>query len=76
MPQEWYNAQWIIEQRLGIVLKDFRRVGRALDQMLEPGLYRQFKANVAAMRNRAVFEVPPILRDILSHTVIRRAASV
>ncbi len=75
MPQEWYNAQWIIEQRLGIVLKDFRRIGRALDQMLEPGLYRQFKANVAATKNRAVFEVPAILRDIISRTVIRRAAS-
>ncbi len=75
MPQERYNAQWIVEQRLGIVVRNFRHLGRSVDQILEPSLYRQFKANVAAVRNRAVFEIPSILGEILGGRTVRQAAS-
>ena len=53
------------EEGLGIVVRSFRQVGEAVDELLRPGNFRRFKANVAARRNRAVFEIPDILATIL-----------
>ena len=65
LPQERYNAVWIKENRLGIVLRNFRGIQQAVADLLEPTAYEKYRANAAARENRAVFEIPGILEKIL-----------
>jgi UDP-N-acetylglucosamine:LPS N-acetylglucosamine transferase len=65
LPQERYNAEWIIEQQVGLVLKGFRQIDSAVAQLVEPTTLSRFRANAAALHNRAVFEIPGILSGIL-----------
>jgi hypothetical protein len=65
LPQERYNAEWVLEQRVGIVLKDFKEVAEGVRQMLEPSRLAEFRKNVAAQNNRAIFEIPEILAKLL-----------
>ena len=66
LPQERYNADWIREQGVGLVLPDFRGIAAAVDRLLDPGQYEKFRAATARLDNRAVFEIPEILERILS----------
>jgi 1,2-diacylglycerol 3-beta-galactosyltransferase len=68
LPQERYNADWILEHGVGLVVPHFRRVDQAVARMLEPGRLARFRANAAAMNNRAVFEIPDLLERILAAT--------
>ncbi len=64
MPQERYNTQWVVEHGLGQVLRSFRDIepaARALCAQLP-----EYRARVASLRNRAVFEVPQILQRIVA----------
>jgi hypothetical protein len=65
LPQERYNAEWVIERRVGIVLKSFKDVVSGVSQMLEPTRLAEFRKNVAAQDNRAIFEIPEILAGLL-----------
>ena len=65
LPQERYNTQWVKEKRVGIVLENFRQVVDGVRQMLEPGALAEFRKNVAAQNNRAMFEIPEILAKLL-----------
>jgi hypothetical protein len=71
LPQERYNAEWVVEKQVGIVLKSFRQVVSGVEQMMEPGKLARFKANVAALNNQAVFEIPEILSKLLGETAPR-----
>jgi UDP-N-acetylglucosamine:LPS N-acetylglucosamine transferase len=64
LPQERYNADWVREQGVGIVLPNFRGIAAAVDQLLEPANYARFQAATERLRNRAVFEIPDILEQI------------
>jgi glycosyl transferase family 28 len=68
LPQERYNAEWVIEKRVGIVLKSFKDVVSGVSQMLEPAGLAEFRKNVAAQDNRAIFEIPEILAGLLGET--------
>jgi 1,2-diacylglycerol 3-beta-galactosyltransferase len=68
LPQERYNADWVMERKAGLVLPNFRGIAGAVRQMLEPDQYQRFRANAAALKNRAVFEIPDILAKILPFT--------
>jgi 1,2-diacylglycerol 3-beta-galactosyltransferase len=68
MPQERYNAEWVKEKGVGIVLKSFKDVAEGAMQMLEPATLAGFRKNVAAQENRAVFEIPEILAGLLGET--------
>ena len=65
LPQERYNAQWVEEMRVGIVLKSFRDVVAGVKQMTEPSKLQEFRKNVATLENRAIFEIPEILAKLL-----------
>jgi 1,2-diacylglycerol 3-beta-galactosyltransferase len=65
LPQERYNAQWVTEKRVGIVLKSFEEVVAGVRQMLEAQNLAEFRKNVAALDNRAIFEIPEILAKLL-----------
>jgi len=66
LPQERYNAAWVSEKRVGIVLKSFREVVEGVRQMLEPASLAGFRKNVAALDNRAIFEIPEMLARLLA----------
>jgi len=65
LPQERYNAEWVKEKGVGIVLKSFKDVAAGVKRMLEPATLAEFRKNVAAQHNRAVFEIPEILAKLL-----------
>jgi 1,2-diacylglycerol 3-beta-galactosyltransferase len=66
LPQERYNADWILEKGTGVVLKSFRQINEGLRGLLEPAAFDRFRANTAAIENRAVFEIPDILERLLA----------
>jgi 1,2-diacylglycerol 3-beta-galactosyltransferase len=65
LPQERYNAQWVMENRVGLVLKSFKEVVSGVTQMLDPANLTEFRKNVAAQNNQAIFEIPEILAKLL-----------
>ena len=65
LPQERYNAEWIRENKIGEVVKNFRHIVPAVENMLRPGCLANYRANAAAIKNRAAFEIPEILETIL-----------
>ena len=65
LPQERYNAEWIREQGVGIVLPDFRGIARAVGQLLEPEAYARFRSATGKLENRAVFEIAGLLESLL-----------
>ena len=68
LPQERYNAEWVTEKRVGIVLKDFDDIVEGVQQILEPARLAEFRKNVAALNNRAIFEIPEMLAKLLGES--------
>jgi Glycosyltransferase family 28 C-terminal domain len=66
LPQERYNTEWVKEKRVGIVLESFRDVVAGTKQMLDPTNLAEFRRNVAALENHAIFEIPEILAKLLA----------
>lgn len=66
LPQERYNADWVLERGVGVVVNHFNEVGAAVEQMLEPAALARYKQNVSRIENRAVFEIPEILDRLMS----------
>jgi hypothetical protein len=73
LPQERYNAEWVAEKCVGIVLRSFREVVSGVQRMLEPASLAEFRKNVAGLENRAIFEIPEILDKLLSQTAEAQA---
>jgi hypothetical protein len=67
MPQERFNTEWVREHGLGLVLRRFAEVDEAVPRLL--AALPAYRARVAAMPNRAVFELPGILDSILRANV-------
>jgi 1,2-diacylglycerol 3-beta-galactosyltransferase len=65
LPQERYNTEWILEKKVGVVLKSFREIDAGLRELLDAANFARFRANAAAIINRAVFEIPGILESLL-----------
>jgi 1,2-diacylglycerol 3-beta-galactosyltransferase len=65
LPQELYNCDWVLERQVGMVVSNFRRIGEAIESLLAPGRLDEFRANAAAIENRAVFEIPDLLGKVL-----------
>jgi Glycosyltransferase family 28 C-terminal domain/Monogalactosyldiacylglycerol (MGDG) synthase len=65
LPQERYNAQWVTEKHVGIVLKGFRHIAEGVERLLEPATFAEVRTNAAAYKNRALFEIPQFLDVIL-----------
>ena len=63
MLQERYNADLVEEHDAGIVLDSFKAIGSGVSAIIS-GL-DEYRASVARIQNRAIFEIPAILDDIL-----------
>ncbi len=66
LPQERYNADWVTENNYGLVLPHFRKVGAAIERLLDPSEYARYRTAVEGYQNQAVFEIPGILEGILN----------
>jgi len=64
LPQERFNAEWVTQKRVGVVLKSFKDVVSGVQQMLDPAKLEEFRKNVAAQNNRAIFEIMEILQQL------------
>ena len=74
LPQERYNAEWVAEKRVGIVLRNFREVVSGVQRMLDPVTLAEFRKNVDALENRAIFEIPEILDKLLRESADAQAS--
>jgi UDP-N-acetylglucosamine:LPS N-acetylglucosamine transferase len=70
MPQERYNADWVLDNHAGVVLDSFH----AVEQGVATVILRlaEFRASIARIHNRAVFEIPGLLDCILRRESSRR----
>jgi spore coat polysaccharide biosynthesis predicted glycosyltransferase SpsG len=68
LPQERYNAEWVTEKQVGIVLHSFKDVVDGVRQITDPARLAQFRKNVAALNNRAIFEIPDMLAQLLAQS--------
>jgi hypothetical protein len=66
LPQERYNADWVLEKRVGFVVSSFRHIVEPVRTLLDPDTLTRYRANTAAIRNRAIFEIPDILERLLT----------
>jgi len=66
MPQERYNAQWVREQGLGVVHDSLRTIVGAVDELTQR--LDGYRDNVRKIDNRALFEIPRLLADILERS--------
>jgi len=65
LPQERYNAEWVLENEVGVVLRSFAEIVPAVARMIEPANLARFRANAGGLKNQAVFEIPGMLEQIL-----------
>ena len=65
LPQERYNADWVLAKQVGLVVRNFRQITQTVEALLDPANFARYRSNAAAMNNQAVFEIPGILREIL-----------
>jgi hypothetical protein len=68
LPQERYNAEWVLERHLGLVVRGPQQIPTAIRELLERGNLARFRAQAAAVHNRAVYEIPSILQRIVEGT--------
>ncbi len=59
MPQERYNAQWVEENQVGVVLDSFRSVRSGVAQVTSR--LHEFRERIGRIENRAVFEIPDLI---------------
>jgi 1,2-diacylglycerol 3-beta-galactosyltransferase len=72
LPQERYNTEWILEKKVGVVLKSFREIDAGLRELLDAANLARFRANAAAITNRAVFEIPDTLEALMHRDALLR----
>jgi len=65
LPQERYNAAWVLENEVGVVLRSFREIVPAVGRMIDPANLARFTAHAGELKNQAVFEIPGMLEQIL-----------
>ena len=66
LPQERYNTEWVKEKGVGVVLRSFKYdVAGPVKLFLDSEKLHDMQRNVAALNNRAVFEIPEFLASLL-----------
>jgi 1,2-diacylglycerol 3-beta-galactosyltransferase len=65
LPQERFNADWVVEQNVGESLASFSKIVPALERLLAPGRLAELQKNARAINNRAIYEVTDLLQSFL-----------
>ena len=66
MVHERYNIDWVLEQKVGMVIRRFQELPVAIEALLEDSNFAEMARRVRALRNRAVFEIPEVLSSVLT----------
>jgi hypothetical protein len=66
LAQERYNVEWIEQQGVGLRVTRMKDLPQAVTSLLKPAAYHAIRQRIQALSNRAVFEVPDVLENILS----------
>jgi UDP-N-acetylglucosamine:LPS N-acetylglucosamine transferase len=74
MPQERWNTDWVQQQGVGVVCRSFRQVQDAVTGLV--GELPSLRDRVRQVHNRAVFEVPDILAQVLAAAAPRHHREV
>ena len=75
LAHERYNADWILEQQVGMVVNSFAHLDDAVTQLLSPARYERYRSNAAALKNSAVYEIPALLAGILDGPAAARGVN-
>ena len=54
------------------MLQSFREIDAGLGELLDVANFARFRANAAAITNRAVFEIPDILEALMQRDALLR----
>jgi 1,2-diacylglycerol 3-beta-galactosyltransferase len=65
LPQERYNAEWVRERHTGMVVQSFSGIEQSVKELLAS--LDSYRESVARIENRAVFEIPEMLAEILQN---------
>ena len=65
LPQERYNAQWVVEPGAGIVLPNFRGIADAVRRLLEPANLARFSSYRPRSTTALSSEIPGFLAQII-----------
>lgn len=66
LAHERYNADWVEEQGVGLVVRNFSGISAAVQTLLAPENYVRFRERAANTRNTAVHEIPGLLEKVLA----------
>jgi 1,2-diacylglycerol 3-beta-galactosyltransferase len=73
MVQERYNAQWIAQNGVGVVLRSFTDTVSGIDTLLgDADRTQRFRQQVCALNNRALFEIPDIFDSLIARRQTNR----
>jgi hypothetical protein len=75
LPQERYNADWVLEKEVGEVLSSFKDIVPAVARLIEPATLARYRGNATALKNQAVFEIPGILETIFERAGVSTSSS-
>ena len=68
MAHERYNADWVEEMGVGVVVRNFStELAGAVRAVLAPENYVRLRARTVEIRNSAVYEIPDLLAGILAN---------
>lgn len=68
MPQERFNTRWVVDQGVGRVVRSVAALPEAVQGVLAE--LPELRRRVRAIDNRAVFEVPQILAELLMRAAV------
>lgn len=74
MPQERYNPDWVVENRLGVVVNSARAIRPAVMQLLND--LESYRSSVHQVRNVAVFDVVDIMSLMLAGVAQQAAGTM
>jgi 1,2-diacylglycerol 3-beta-galactosyltransferase len=69
LPQERYNAEWLIEKGFGIVVNSFREIAPTVLRLLQNSNFDELRRNASTYSNQALFEVSAILGKCVEKNV-------
>jgi Glycosyltransferase family 28 C-terminal domain len=71
LAHERFNADWLLQRELGLVVSSFDRVNEAVEELLKPACYERLRANARNFPNTAVYDAVEWLDVILANHGVR-----
>lgn len=63
MPQEKFVAEWVLENKVGLVATNYDQLDQLINKLLAE--YQHFKKAVVKLNNQAIFAMPDILHSLM-----------